>query len=109
MNNQEVLKKANQLTGRAAQTASVNKLSERYNEIPPVKDNVVFKLSNGQRMTYNEITGCFLFNSKHKPTLYTQEEASEVRRKLLVDSINEYQRSGKNYQEIHFSSNNKLK
>ena len=62
----------------------------------------VYELSFGQPYNfYNEEQNKFIWGDPSKATLYTKEEAEIVRKKLLKPRIDNYQRTGENYQEIH--------
>jgi hypothetical protein len=50
---------------------------------------------------YNEDKDEFVWSDPKKATLYTKEDAENVRLKLLKPRIDYYQRTGKNYKELH--------
>ena len=65
------------------------------------KTFAVYELSNGQPSRfYNNTTKKFTAN-KNEATLWTQSEAEKVKDKLEKPRIDSYQKTGKNYTELH--------
>ncbi len=67
-----------------------------------MKNYIVFQLGLSTRCGYNESTQEFEWLSTENATRYTEKEAEEKRDELLSPMIEEYQRTGKGYKEIHF-------
>lgn len=68
----------------------------------PSKTYSVYELAFGQPYNfYNEEENKFIWGEPTKATLYTKEEAEMKRKELLQPRIDTYQRTGKNYKEIH--------
>jgi hypothetical protein len=66
------------------------------------KTYAVYKLAFGQPYNfYNEEKNKFIWGEPKEATLYTKEEAELKRRKLLQPYIDNYQKTGNNYDEIH--------
>ena len=62
----------------------------------------VYELYLGQPYNfYNEEKNDFVWGEPTMATLYTKEDAEIVRRKLLKPRVDYYQKTGKNYKEIH--------
>ena len=88
---------------------------------PTAKDEDIIALSNAPYYTacpnpfiedfikefgkpYNEEKDDFVWGEPSMATLYTKEDAEIVRKKLLEPRINKYQKTGKNYKEIHIGN-----
>jgi len=66
------------------------------------KTYAVYELSFGQPYNfYNEEENKFIWADAKKATLYTKEEAELKRRELLKPRVDNYQKTGENYKEIH--------
>lgn len=66
------------------------------------KTYAVYELYLGQPTYFwNEEKDDFIWNDANRATLYTKEEAENVRKQLLAPRIEKYQQTGRNYQEIH--------
>lgn len=62
----------------------------------------VYELYFGQPYNfYNEEQDKFIWSEANKATLYTKEEAEKKRSELLKPRMEYYQRTGKNYTELH--------
>jgi len=66
------------------------------------KTYAVYKLAFGQPYNfYNEEKNKFIWSEPKEATLYTKEEAELKRRELLQPGVDNYQKTGDNYDEIH--------
>jgi len=66
------------------------------------KTYAVYKLAFGQPYNfYNEEKNKFIWSEPKEATLYTKEEAELKRRELLQPYVDNYQKTGDNYNEIH--------
>ena len=68
----------------------------------PSKTYAVYKLAFGQPYNfYNEEKDEFIWSEPKEATLYTKEEAELKRRELLQPYMDNYQKTGDNYDEIY--------
>jgi hypothetical protein len=66
------------------------------------KTYAVYELSFGQPYNfYNEEENKFIWADAKKATLYTKEEAEAKAKELLKPRVDNYQKTGENYKEIH--------
>lgn len=77
---------------------------EQYAKGGGVMENkyAIYELAFGQPYNfYNEEQDKFIWSEPTKATLFTKKEAENKRAELLKPRIEYYQRTGKNYQELH--------
>lgn len=66
------------------------------------KTFAIYCLASGQPYDfYNEDKKGFIWGDPTKATLYTKEEALIKRGEIVKAFIDEYQKTGKNYRELH--------
>lgn len=66
------------------------------------KTFAVYELYFGQPYNfYNEQKNSFVWGEATEATLYTKEDAEMKRKELITHRIDKYQKTGKNYIELH--------
>ena len=66
-----------------------------------MKNHIIYQLALGTKCGYNEETNKFDWLSIENATKYTESEANTKKAELLQPFIDQYQSTGKNYQEIY--------